>query len=242
MIVEALTTDQLQAWIGVIGALLTAIVGLFKYFEFRSRRDRLNAVGQAFDSVIDALGAQEEAKRLAGAILLRRFFDPRTEQGERSAPYAKEAVAVIAALLREAPAGNFQKLLADGLGYSRSLDDADLQGCNLQDAYLGARPDRAVDLTAADFFGANLTSASLRGARAQNAVFYGATLHDTVFEGCDLTAADFRQADLQGARFANAVLTGARFEGAKNLPPEIEPPVEAQGTAQLVATSDAPAA
>src|SRR5205085_6403415 len=132
--------------------------------------------------------------------------------------YAKEAVAVIAALLRETEAGNFQKLLADGLGYARSLTYADLQGCNLQNAYLGARPDRAVDLTGADFFQSDLTSASLRGAHAPNAVFYGATLHDTVFEGCDLTDADFREADLLGARFAGARLEGARFDGAKNLP------------------------
>lgn len=221
MLLTALTTSQLQVWIGLVGGLLTAIVGLLQYFKFRSRRDSLNAVGQAFANVIDSLGAQEEAKRVSGAILLRRFFDPRTEQGERHAPYAKEAVGVIAALLREADPGNFQKLLADGLSYAPSLTYADLQHCNLQNAYLGVRGDRIVNLSGADFFEADLSHASLRGARAREAVFYGATLHGTVFDDADLTAADFRGADLKGVRFGTAILADARFEGAENVPPHI---------------------
>lgn len=221
MLTSALTTAQLQAWIALVGGLLTAILGLVKYFNFRSRRDSLNAVGQAFETVVDALAAPEDAKRVSGAILLRRFFDSRTEQGERRAPYAQEAIAVIAALLRETDAGNFQKLLADGLGYAPSLAHADLQRCNLQNAYLGSRGERRVDMSGADFFEADLTCASLRGACAREAVFYGATLHSTVFEDCDLTAADFRHADLLGASFAGAVLADARFDDARNPPAEI---------------------
>lgn len=221
MLLTALTMVQLQTWIAIVGALLTAILGLLQYFKFRSRRDSLNAIGQAFSEVVDALAAPEEAKRVSGAILLRRFFDPRTEQGERRAPYANEAVAVIAALLRETKSGNFQKLLADGLAYAPSLAHADLQRCNLQNAYLGSRDDRSVDLSNADFFEADLSYASLRGTKARDAVFYGATLHGAVFEESDLTAADFRRADLEGARFGNAHLVGARFDDAENVPPAI---------------------
>lgn len=240
MIAQALTTAQLQGWIGIVGGLLTAILGLVKYFNFRSRRDTLNAVGQAFESVVDAIASQEAAKRLSGAILLRRFFDAHTEQGERGTPYAEEAVAVIAALLRDTEAGNFQKLLADGLRYAPSLVGADLQHCNLQQAYLGSRSpqDPTVDLTGVDFFEADLSSASLRHARAPGAVFYGAILRGTVFEGCDLTAGDFRQADLQGARFANAVLVNARFDGAKNLPAEIAALVDEPDERNSVQRSD----
>ena len=128
---------------------------------------------------------------------------------------------VIAALLREADAGNFQKLLADGLAYAPSLTHADLQRCNLQNAYLGARGDRIVDLSGADFFEADLSYASLRGARAREVVFYGATLHGTVFDDADLTSADFRGADLKGVRFGTAILADARFDGAQNAPPDI---------------------
>lgn len=128
---------------------------------------------------------------------------------------------VIAALLREAKPGNFQKLLADGLGYAPSLAHADLQRCNLQNAYLGNRGTQTVDLSGADFFEADLSDASLRGALAHRAVFFGATLHGTVLDGGDFTSADFRQADLAGVRFGTAILTDARFDGARNLPAEI---------------------
>jgi hypothetical protein len=53
-------------------------------------------------------------------------------------------VAVIAALLRNTPTGELQKLLADGLAYASGLQGADLQECNLSRAYLGRRPRTAV--------------------------------------------------------------------------------------------------
>jgi uncharacterized protein YjbI with pentapeptide repeats len=221
MTISALTTLQIQTWIAIAGVLTTAILGLLKYFNFRSRRESLNAVGQAFATVVDALASPDAAKRFSGAVLLRRFFDPRTEHGERRAPYAPEAVAVIAALLRETEAGNFQKLLADGLGFAPSLANADLQRCNLQNAYLGNRAGREVNLSSADFFEADLTRASLKGVLAREAVFYRATLCHTVFDGSDLSAADFRKANLDGARFTGAVLSEARFEDAQNVPDEV---------------------
>ena len=153
---------ELQAWVALVGALATALLGLMKYFNFRTRRDRAAAAGQTFLTTIDALASQDDAKRLAGAILLRRFFNRSTEQGERDMPYAREAVAVMAALLRGTQPGPLQKLLADGLAYAPSLRDADLQRCNLQNAYLGKRPDREPDLSRADFFEADLAGASLK--------------------------------------------------------------------------------
>jgi hypothetical protein len=71
-------------------------------------------VGQAFNSTVEGLSSDAEAKKLAAAILLRRFFDKGTEQGAARTPYEHEAVAVIAALLRNTPTGELQKLLADG--------------------------------------------------------------------------------------------------------------------------------
>jgi Pentapeptide repeats (9 copies) len=225
----ALTAAQWQGWVAVVGGLATAIVGLLKYFDFRSRRERAAAAGQAFLATVDALASQDEARRLAGAILLRRFFDPETEQGERTTPYANEAVRVIAALLRGTGAGTLQKLLADGLAFAPSLVNADLQGCMLERAYLGKRPDRRPDLTRADFFEADLTEASLKEAIACEAVFYRATLRGTVFRGTVLTRADFRDADLEGARFDGATLDGARFAGARNIPDEVRAQLGADG-------------
>jgi hypothetical protein len=222
-------TTALQAWIALIAGAATALLGIFKYFNYRSRRDRLALVGEAFSETVDALASKDEIKRLAAAILLRPFFDRRTEQGTAGAPYQQEAIRVIAALLRATETGEFQKLLADGLAHAPSLRGADLQRCNLSGAYLDDRLGRTVDLSEADLYEADLTGASLRGATAKGTVFYGAVLTKTVLESADLSSADFRDADLRSARFAGAQVRGARFSGAKNLPHEIVELVDENG-------------
>src|SRR5688572_25173762 len=225
-------TTTLQAWIAVIAGFATALVGILKYFNYRTRRDRLALVGEAFNGTVDALGSKDPVKQLAAAILLRRFFDRRTEQGAAGAPYQQEAVRVIAALLRAPNTDEeLQKLLADGLAYAPDLRGADLQRCNLTRAYLGERDGRVVDLSKADLYRADLTRASLRGATARGTAFYRAVLIKTILQDADLafadfrnanlSDADFRNANLEGARFDNAELTGARFSGAKHMPPEI---------------------
>jgi hypothetical protein len=223
-------TAAAQAWIAVGGAFLTAVVGLLKYFNYRSRRDRIALVGKEFSQVVEALSSDDELKKAAGAILLRRFFDRRSEMGSPRTPYEKEAIGVIAALLRKVEPGDFQKLLADSLAYAPSLRGADLQHCVLTGAYLGVRPGRRVDLSAADLFEADLTGASLKGATAHGTVFYRASLRRTVFEGADLREADFREADLDGAKFAGAELAGAKFQGATNLPDDVSGVTGADGT------------
>jgi uncharacterized protein YjbI with pentapeptide repeats len=221
---------SVQGWVALVGGLATAFLGIIKYFNYRTRTDRLTLVGQSFSETVDALAAKDEIKRLAAAILLRRFFDPHTEQGSGRTPYQKEALRVIAALLRATnQESEFQKLLADGLGHAPDLHGADLQGCNLSGAYLGDRLGRPVDISSADLYKANLSGASLRGAVARETVFYGATLANTVLEGADLTAADFRDADLTQARFRDAIIDGARFEGARNVPVDIAARVAAVG-------------
>src|SRR6185437_6689317 len=118
----------------------------------------------------------KEVDRLAGAVLLRRFFDPLTEYGLTHLPYADESINVIAAILRTEKTGVVQKLLADGLAHAPSLEGADLQGANLENAYLGARSRKPVNLSRADLYQANLRGASLKGARAAGTVFYKADL------------------------------------------------------------------
>src|SRR5262252_833256 len=241
-----MSATVLQAWIAAITALLAGALGILKYFSYRTRRDRISLVGQAFTSTVEGLSSDAEAKKLAAAILLRRFFDKETEQGAAGTPYEHEAVAVIAALLRNTPTGELQKLLADGLAYASSL----------RGAYLGKRPRAAVahsslrllvagrrglpglggggngqpsgpglavpiDLTEADLFHADLTGASLRGATARNAVFYTAVARQTVFEGAHLEGADFRDAELEGARFTGAWIERARFKGAHHVPQHV---------------------
>lgn len=202
----------ITALVAVVGSVLTVT-------KYLSRRDKQVAAQQAFRAVVDSLSSTIEHQRLGAAILLRRFFDPRTELGEGGTPYAREAVDVIAALLRDTETGNFQKLLADGLLYAASLESVDLQRTNLQNAYLGSKSNSpAPNLKRADFYRADLSGASLKGANAENAMFYQARLHNTIFKDANLEGASFFEADLLGADFSGARLRAANFKGGRNLP------------------------
>ncbi len=232
-------------------------VSLLGYLGYRTRRDRLATIAEAFDDVLAGCASADPERRLAAAILLRRFFDRSTEVGvttwsprrpwrfERRAPFAQESVDVIAALVRELPTGNLQKLLADGLRYAPSLDGADLQRTNLEDAYLAG-----VSIDGTDFFRASLGAASLsrahgkgatfKAARLRGTVFRGATLHEANFEAADLTGADFEDADLtrasfvdadlQDASFTNAKIETADFTGARNLSESLRDRLGLDGT------------
>lgn len=204
------------SWTAVVTAvvaLLGAVLGVLRYFNYRTKRDRVAAVGSAFETVVDALASDSEIKRLAAAIRLRRFFDPASEVGMAGAPYSKDALGVIAGILREQPTGNLQKLLADGLTHAPTLVGADLQRTNLQGAYLGG-----ADVSGADFYRADLSRASLKRAVAQKTVFYQAKLVETVFTKADLRGANFYEADLTDVKFGEALLAGATFEGSHSIP------------------------
>jgi hypothetical protein len=234
--------DQVQSWVAIIGSLAAALLGILKYFNYKSRRDRVAAVGSAFNSTVDGLSSDSDAKRLAAAILLRRFFDVETEQGEAGTPYSREAIAVIAALLRHTPGSELQKLLADGLGYAPSLRKADLQGCNLSNAYLGQRQqaprrsrragkplgsflmtgtpsERAATgvLGGPERFDApvDLSGADLFEADLSGASLRNALAHEAVFYKATLRGAVLENAHLDGADFRGAELERARFAGAR---------------------------
>ncbi|MGA8595746.1 MAG: pentapeptide repeat-containing protein [Bryobacteraceae bacterium] len=220
-------TDLLTPIVGlgtVLVGLGTAIVGITKYFNYRSERDRIRLIGDAFEAVIASLRSDNPVERMAAAIRLRRFYDRKREMGTgREAPYAKVAVDVAVAILRSQPTSDFQKVLADGLGFAPNLQRADLQRTNLQFAYLGARrkedgEEGVMDLSYADFYRADLSRASLKRANAPYAVFYQARLHNTVFKGANLAGADFFDADLGGAVLDGAILKGANFSCARHLP------------------------
>ena len=217
---------------GALAALvgfLAALLGIPKYIQYRTRRDKMALVRGAFESVVKSLASTVEVERLAGAILLRRFFDPTSEVGFASAPYTKEVVNVIASILRSQETGTLQKILVDSLAYAPSLRHADLQKTNLQNAYLGSRvvserteANRSVvDLSYADFYRSDLSGGSIKGAIARSAVFYQARLQNTILKGADLRNANFFEADLDGAVFDGALLKDASFKNARNLPPSL---------------------
>jgi Pentapeptide repeats (8 copies) len=249
-----LSATAVQAWIGVIATLFTAITGL--YLGYKNKRDRIASVGNAFTTTVHDLSADNEVKCMAAAVLLRRFFDPDSEQAIRGmgipykkrTPYKKEAVEVIAGMLRRetepsAEPSRLQKVLADGLRYAEDLRHSDLQYCVLSNAYLGKRDGDAasVDLSFADLYRAICVGTSFKYAKAVETVFYGATLDNAVFSGADcrganfrdatLTGANFRDAELSKADFTGATIGRANFAGAHNIPREVAGLLDANGVA-----------
>lgn len=240
-----MTATALQAWVAVIGALLAGVLGVLKYFDYRTHRDRISVVGQAFNSTVEGLSSDAETKKLAAAILLRRFFDEGTEQGAAGTPYEREAVAVIAALLRNTETGELQKLLADGLAYASGLQGADLQQCNLSRAYLGERPRAAVThgslrllsarrrarsaissfkggppadpllVTPIDLSRADLFGANLTGASLRGGIARKTVFYTAVAQGTVFEGAHLEDADFRQADLKDAKFTGAWIEGAR---------------------------
>lgn len=213
-----------MAWTASIGGILTVIFGgQWNYFNYRSKRDRKTEVGSSFLAIVEGLASENSTKRMAAAVLIRRFFDRSTEQGAAGTPYVKESVALIAGMLREEQPPRLQKVLADGLRYAGNLERADLQYCILSNVLLGKRRgDRQnVNLSEADLFNADCTNASMREIIAIRTVFLGAVLERAILIDADCREADFRDAKLAGAEFAGARIGGARFAGAENTPEEV---------------------
>ena len=88
---------------------------------------------------------------------------------------------------------------ASNCNLKRDLVKANLEGCDLGDAYLSR-----VDLTGAHLFNANLTGANLRYAEME-----GANFTDSRLTGANLTNANLTNADLTGADFTDSNLTDA---------------------------------
>jgi hypothetical protein len=230
-------SKEFATFLTSITAVLAGILGILKYFQYRTRRDKIMLVRQAFESVVKSLASNIEVERMAGAILLRRFFDPDTEVGISRLPYWKkmavrirrffhsktevdtastplwkEAVDVTAAILRGQRTGNFQKLLADGLAFAPSLERADLQRTNLQFAYLGSRKKASSPLVqvTTDLSYADFYRADLSGASLKGAFAQGAVFYQARMHNTVLKSADLREAN-----FFEADLKGARFDKAR---------------------------
>ena len=208
-----------QGWIGVFAAVVGVIVTVLGIFNYKSRRDRLAAIGASFKETVDALSSDSEVKCMANAVLLRRFFDPMSEQGvglRRRTPYRKETIEVIASMLRKEQPAEIRKALANGLRYAVDLRASDLAECDLSGSYLGQKggDPRSADLSNADLWGATCVGTSFRKVTAVETVFQAADLRKAVFIGANCLRANFREADCRGAKFRNADLGSADFAGA----------------------------
>jgi hypothetical protein len=119
---------EIKDWITNLTALTGlagALVGIFKYFKYQSRKDRMDAVGPASPASSTRSAPKTRSSAVPRRSCCAASSTPAPEFGTAGTPYASEAVNVIAAVLREERSSNFQKLLADGLWYARSLHHAD---------------------------------------------------------------------------------------------------------------------
>jgi len=227
-----LTIEDWKGIFTIIGTVGGGVYAFLKVIEYKTKSAKIAAVGESFTSTINKLSSKDDTEQISAAILLRRFFDPKTEMGIGSTPYAKEAVNVIAASLRTLPSNNFQKILADSLAYAPTLRNIDLQKTNLQNAYLGLKDteNKQIDLSKADFYRADLSKASFKGSILQEAQFYQARLLGTIFKDADLRNSSFYEADLLDANFKGAQLLGANFMNARNIPNDILIHLDSNGT------------
>lgn len=221
-----------------IATLLTVITtslgllfgGIYKLIDKVKKSDltkeKLKELNESFRNTVKDLSSDNISKKIASAILLRRFFDSETELGQDKTPFFNETVNVIAGILRYEKTSEFQKILGDGLSYAKDLSGADLQKTNLQNVYFSRQN---VNLYKVDFYGADLSKASLKAVSAVEAIFYEARLESTIFKDANLKNANFCNANLINSNFKGAILEGANFKGAINIPIEIMAKLDKNG-------------
>lgn len=229
--------------LSISGVFILLLLTFWRYVSANSKENKLSSIKTSFVSIVEQLSSSSETEQMSAAILLRRFFDTKTEMGLKGRPFKKEAVNLISGMLKVEPVGRLQKTLAEGLIYAVSVTNQDLQKVNLHDVHLGKsvayrvsikfrwkswkfwrfknwkRPltffkPRFTDFSGSDFFQSDLTQASFANCDLQDCVFYQANCKKTVFRNAKLMRANFQDADLEGAKFAGANLQDAKFDNA----------------------------
>ena len=208
--------------------LVAAVLGIVKYFNYRTKRDRIAAVGTAFEAVVEALASDDDVKRMAAAIRLRRFFDPRGELATGGLwprlPQlrAREGHQAEQATNQDATAGTtegtprhrgrFWKLTRDELPYAADA-------LNVIVAILREQPPGNFQKLLADALTKApkelLAGADIQKANLQNAWLGQIDLPEADFYRADLSDASFKEATAQGVKFYEARLARTRFVRAK---------------------------
>lgn len=218
--------SALGAVLTAVAGLVAAIVGGLKYFNYRTKKDRVAAVGTAFEAVVEALASADEVKRMAAAIRLRRFFDPRAELATggvrlRLRRLAKPDDEISEPAERADSTGPDRALMNDELPYAadavnvivailRNQPPGNFQKL-LADAL--TRAPKAL-LVGADLQRANLQNAYLGRIALPRADFFRADLSSASFKEGKVQHAQFYEARLARTRFTRAQLEGANFFGA----------------------------
>jgi Pentapeptide repeats (9 copies)/Pentapeptide repeats (8 copies) len=224
-----MSSGDLSSLVAVLTAaagLVAAIVGALKYFNYRTKKDRVAAVGMAFEAVVEALASSDEVKRMAAAIRLRRFFDPRAELatgglGLRLRRLARTQDGAGRPDERSGTSGPDRGITSEELPYAadavnvivailRNQPPGNFQKL-LADAL--TRAPKTL-LVGADLQRANLQNAWLGRIELPEADFYRADLSSASFKEGRVQRAQFYEARLARTRFVHARVDGANFFGA----------------------------
>jgi hypothetical protein len=217
----------LVAALTTIAGLVAAVLGIVKYFNYRTKRDRIAAVGTAFEAVVEALASDDDVKRMAAAIRLRRFFDPRGElatgglwprlrQLRGREGHQDEQVTNQDATAKTAEGKPLRdrhwKLTSDELPYAADA-------LNVIVAILREQPPGNFQKLLADALTKApkelLAGADIQKANLQNAWLGQIDLPEADFYRADLSDASFKEAKAQGVKFYEARLARTRFVRAK---------------------------
>ena len=74
---------DLTGAVSLAAVVVAALVSVLGVVGFQNRRARTTAIRSAFEEVVASLASTERERQLAGAVLLRRFFDRTSELGMR---------------------------------------------------------------------------------------------------------------------------------------------------------------
>lgn len=206
------------SWIAFVIAVIFATIKWFFncFMDCRSKTQKAEQHRIIFADITSSLASSNPAAQISAAILLRRYLSK-----EASPDYQKEAINMVASMLRTAPTGVLQKTLSDSLAYAKDLEYADLQKGNFQEAYIGTKND-TITLDYADFYMSDLSYALIDHVSAKKSYFVNSILLKANIKNSNFSNASFKNADLTNVIFDNVILHGADFNGASNVPTEIQ--------------------
>jgi uncharacterized protein YjbI with pentapeptide repeats len=216
---ELVPAKTLWDWLQLL-VIPLALAGLaFLLNQSQSRRDADQADARAaIDRGIAFDARQEDTLRTyidaMSALMLEQKLRQSTPRSEVRTVAQTRTFVVLRRLDGERQ-GQVLRFLADADLLDRPEPVVDLEGANLDGAYVGGADLRNTHLRGVSFRRASLPGANLRGANLSKAVFEHAQMNDVLLIAATVTGADFFRAEMIGAKLMRAKGSGAWFSEAK---------------------------
>ncbi len=190
---------------------------------------------ERFQAAVTALGDENEATQIGGAILLRSFLNSEdtaiygryyTQIFDLAVAYLRPSstyylsedpnVPVPLTPLRRALIIVFKEAFPRTRGrLKRNIQFLDATGVLLDNAYLSEADLKQAWMRESYLRNADLSETELSAAELEGANLFGANLHRAKLEGANLWGANLADADLSWTRLSGAYLSEAKLNGAK---------------------------